>query len=142
MEIIEIQTLVDVTHTRVNRPNQGSQLEYDQNRNFITLRQCVELRSIITFIDPPVVETVDVKNLGFGKKFQGQHRIWTFRFNPDRTDVYTDDQDNPIGNLVEDLDGVPVIKNLRETINIDRATFECKDPLFKNIIIKAHQGTI
>ena len=64
------------------------------------------------------------------------------RFNPDRTDVYTDDQDNPIGNLVEDLDGVPVIKNLRETINIDRATFECKDPLFKNIIIKAHQGTI
>ena len=89
-----------------------------------------------------MVETVDVKNLGFGKKFQGQHRIWTFRFNPDRTDVYTDDQDNPIGNLVEDLDGVPVIKNLRETINIDRATFECKDPLFKNIIIKAHQGTI
>lgn len=142
MEVIEIKTLVDITNTKVIRPNQGSQLEYDQNRNFITLRQCVEIRSIVSYDNPPSVETVDLKDLGFGSQYKGKHRVWTFKFIPDRVGVYTSEKGNPIGCLLEDLDLVPIIKNLEETVNIDKAVFDCNNPATKNILIKAHKGTI
>jgi hypothetical protein len=142
MEVIEIQTLVDITNTRVNRPNQGSQLSYDQNRNFITLRQCVELRSIVSYNDLPEVSVMEVNSMGFGKNFQGKHKVWTFRFVPDRTGVYTSEDGNIIGCLLQDLDLVPIIKNLEETVNIDKAVFDCNNPTVKNTIIKAHKGTI
>jgi hypothetical protein len=142
MEVIEIKTLVDITNTRVIRPNQGSQLEYDQNRNFITLRQCVEIRSIVSYENPPTVETIDVKDMGFGSAFKNKQQVWTFKFIPDRVGVYTSEDGNLIGCLLEDLDLVPIIKNLEETVNIDKAVFDTKNPATKNIIIKAHKGTI
>ena len=142
METIEIQTLVDITNTRVNRPNQGSQLAYDQNRNFITLMQCVELRSIVSYDNPPTVEEVDVKGLGFGTAYKGNHRVWTFTIIPDRTGVYIGTDGDSVSGLVDDVDAVPFIKNLTESINIDRAIFDCKNSLTKNTIIKAHKGTI
>lgn len=142
METIEIQTLVDITNTRVNRPNQGSQLAYDQNRNFITLMQCVELRSIVSFDNPPIVEEIDVKGLGFGSEYKGKHRVWTFLIIPDRTGVYIGADGDSVSGLVDDIDSVPFIKNLSESINIDRAIFDCKNPSTKNTIIKAHKGTI
>jgi hypothetical protein len=142
METIEIQTLVDITNTRVNRPNQGSQLAYDQNRNFITLMQCVELRSIVSFDNPPIVEEIDIKGLGFGSNYKGKHRVWTFFIIPDRTGVYIGVDGDPVSGLVDDINSVPFIKNLLESINIDRAIFDCKNPSTKNTIIKAHKGTI
>jgi len=142
METIEIKTLVDITNTRVIRPNQGTQLEYDQNRNFITLRQCVELRSIVFYDNPPYSETVDIAGMGFGKAFKGVHKVWTFKFTPDRVGVYTDATGNTIGNLLDDMDAVPIIKNLTESINIEKAIFDCKDTDIKNTIIRVNIGTV
>ena len=142
MESIEIRTLVDITNTRVNRPNQGTQLAYDQNRNFVTLMQCIELRSIVSYDNPPLVEEVDVKGLGFGTEYKGKHRVWTFVIIPDRTGVYIGDDGDPVSGLVNDVDSVPFIKNLSETINIDRAIFDCMNLSTKNTIIKAHKGII
>jgi len=141
MDIIEIKTLVDITNTRVNRINQGSQLAYDQNRNFITLRQCIELRSIVSYDHPPEKELVDIKEMGFGSQYHGTHAVWTFRFVPDRTGVYQNEDSDPVGYLLDDITGVPVIVNLTETININRAIFSCKDTQTKNTIIQARQGT-
>ena len=140
MDIIEIKTLIDITNTKVNRPNQGTQLEVDQQRNFVTLNQCVELRSVVFYNNKPSCETVDVKDLGFGSVYKGKHKIWTFIFNPDREGVYRDEAGNEIGFLLEDVHGVPVIKNLTETINIDKAIFDLKDSKFKNTIITALPG--
>jgi len=140
MEIIEIQTLVDITKTRVSRANQGSQLEYDQNRNFVTLMQCVEIRSIVSFEEAPVVVSDDVKSYGFGSSYIGKHNIWTFRIIPDRSGVYRSEDGNIIGGLIDDLDSVPVIKNLTETINISKAIFDCKNHIAKNTIIKVISG--
>lgn len=140
MQIIEIQTLVDITETKIARPNQGSALEYDQHRNFTTLKQCVELRSIISYDSSPQVEESDVKDRGFGTKFKGKHKVWTFRFVPDRSGAYVLDN-NEVGCLVEDINQVPVIQKLNETINMDKAIFELKDPATKNTIIRALQGT-
>jgi len=141
MQVIEIKTLIDVTDTKVNRPRAGLQTEHDQFKNWSTLKQCVELRSNITFETSPVVETVDVKELGFGSKFKGKHQVWTFRFTPERTGAYVEGY-NEIGALINDIQGVPVIQKLKETINMDKAIFELKDALTKNTIIKAISGTI
>jgi len=141
MQTIEIKTLVDITNTKVIRPNQGSQLELDQQRNFITLSQCIELRSVVHYELSPSVETVDVKDLGFGKSFKGKHKVWTFRFSPDRDRAYMDENGNDPQMLINDLHEVPVIKNLTETVNIDKSIFDLQDKDLKNTIIKASPGS-
>lgn len=142
MEIIEIKTLIDITQTKISRLNQGTQIQIDQQKNFITLSQCIELRSIIHYDDSPKVEKVDIKHFGFGTEYKGKHNVWSFRFNPDRLGVYIDDKGNDLGLLINDLHEVPIIKNLLETINIDKAVFDLKDSRYKNTIIMASQGTI
>jgi hypothetical protein len=141
MQVIEIQTLVDITESKTIRPNQGSILEQGQYKNFVTLKQCLELRANIQYETPAQIEKKDIKDLGFGTKFKGKHNVWTFRFTPERTSAYatTDDE---IGCLYDDINQVPVIKNLTETINIEKAIFELKDVAAKNTIVKALQGTI
>jgi hypothetical protein len=136
MEFIEIKTLIDITKTRTLRANQSSQLEFDQFRNFMTLCQCLEIRSIISYEVNPSLEEVDIKGVGFGNVYKGKQRVWTFKFMPDRTGVYADDKGNPVGNLIEDIHQVPIIKNLSETVNIDKAIFNCTDNELRNIIVK------
>jgi hypothetical protein len=142
MEFIEIQTLIDITMTRVTRLSQGTQLQLDQQRNFTTLAQCIELRSIVSYDLGPTSEKIDIKNLNFGTNYKGKNLIWTFRFRPDRSMVYVDDSGNPLGHLIDDLHEVPIIKNLTESINIDKPIFDIKDERFKNTIIKALPGIV
>lgn len=137
MEQIEIKTLIDVTNTKVQRPTQGTQFEQDQNRNFITLLQCLEIRSIVSYEHKPSFELVDVKGMGFGSAYKGKQMVWTFYVQPDRDGVYLDQTGNEVGTLLDDLHEVPVIKKLNETVNIDKAVFDTKDSSFKNTIIKA-----
>lgn len=136
MDIIEIKTLVDITNTRVFRTNQGTQLQLDQQRNFTTLLQCCEIRSIIEYNESPVSELADIKSLNFGSSYKGKHRVWTFRFSTDRSGVYSSSDGNPIGELLSDIDAIPVIKNLSETINMDRAVFDSSSDAYRNIIIR------
>ena len=140
MLVIEIQTLIDITNTNVIRLRPGQQLEHDQYRNFTTLKQCLEIRSNILYETNPQVETKDLKELGFGSKFKGKHRVWTFRFSPEREGAYSDNRD-PISSLTDDIHNVPVIQKLEESINIDKAVFDLRDPATKNTIVKALIGT-
>ena len=78
MEIIEIKTLIDITKPEVARVGYGTDLEQNQYKNWTTLQQCVGLRSNIEWHDPPIVENIDIKGLGFGSKYKGNHRVWTF----------------------------------------------------------------
>jgi hypothetical protein len=136
MEVIEIKTLVDITNTNVRRINQGSQIELDQYRNWTTLQQCIGLRVILNYDREPSVETVDIKGMGFGSEFKGKHRVWTFHFRPDRSDAFVI-EDNHVGLLEQDLDQVPVIVNLTETINTQRAVFDTSDQKLANTVVKA-----
>lgn len=140
MELIEIQTLVDITPTGVTRLNQGTQFQLDQNRNFITLTQCVELRSIVHYDKGPTSEKIDIKGLGFGTEYKGKQMVWTFRFQTDRLGVYLDDTGNILGYLLSDLHQVPVIKNLNETINIDKSIFDLKNDLCRNTVVRSLNG--
>ena len=134
MQIIEIKTLVDITDTNVNRPRPGLEKEHDQYKNFTTLKQCVEIRSNIIYDAKPTVETIDVKDLGFGSKFKGKQQVWAFRFSPDRSGVYLEGS-NQVSTLYNDINSAPVIQNLTETIKMDVSVFELLDPTSKNTII-------
>lgn len=136
MNIVEIQTLVDITHTGVHRPHLGTQLEMNQQRNWTTLTQCIEIRSLIEWDGYPRVENIDVKGLGFGSKYKGKQNVWTFRFRTDRPFVFGENCEL----LIEDMDTVPFIKNLTESVNIDKAIFDTKSSEFKNIIIRHPQA--
>lgn len=140
--VIEICTLIDITRTGVTRPSQGTQLEIDQHRNFITLSQCTELRSIVSYNNPPTASIIDIKGMGFGTNYKGKNKVWRFQFIPDRIGVYRDREGDDIGLLLSDLHAVPVIKKLTETINIDVAIFDLKDSKTKNTFITALPGTV
>ena len=136
MEVIEIKTLVDVTNTNVRRINQGTQQELDQFRNWTTLMQCIGMRAIIAYDHDPKSEIVDIAGLGFGSDFRGKHRVWTFQFRPDRADAFAD-QTSSIALLQHDLDKIPVILNLTETINTNVAVFDSTDKKVTNTVIQA-----
>jgi hypothetical protein len=136
MEVIEIKTLVDITNTNVRRINQGSQLELDQFRNWTTLLQCIGLRVIINYDKDPQSQLADIKDMGFGNEYEGTHRVWTLQFRPDRPEAFAQNSDQTIL-LRQDLDKVPVILNLTETINITQAVFDTTDKKFANIVVKA-----
>jgi hypothetical protein len=135
MEIIEIATLVDITNTNVRRSNQGTQLELDQFRNWTTLMQCIGMRAIITYDREPRVDVVDINKLGFGSEYKGKHSVWTFQFRPDRPDAFAN-KDDSIFLLREDLDLIPIITNLTETINIRQAVFALNDKKFANTVVR------
>lgn len=136
MQIIEIKTLIDITNTNVRRINQGTQQELDQFRNWTTMMQTIGMRSIIDYDNDPKCELIDIKGQGFGSEFKGKQMVWTFQFRPDRPDAFAESSD-PICLLKNDLDKVPVIINLTETINITEAVFEIEDNSFRNTVVKA-----
>lgn len=140
MEYIEIKTLIDITKPeKINRPGQGTELEQSQYKNWITLQQCLGLRAIIEYEKEPLSQIIDVKGLGFGNKFKGEHRVWSFRFWPDRSSSYDSDNSDNSDNielLENDLHQVPIIKNLNETINTQTAVFDLKDNQYKNLILR------
>jgi hypothetical protein len=140
MEVIELKTLVDITNTNVRRAGQGTEQELNQYKNWITLNQCIELRSVMTFDSNPTVETVDIKGLGFGTEYKGNHCVWTWRFYPDRTNIFATES-GQLALLIEDLDQVPIIVNLTETINILRPVFELTDKKSINTKLKIISGT-
>ena len=135
MEVIEIKTLIDVTNTDVRRIDQGTQLELDQYRNWTTLIQCIGLRSNIGYDANPTVEEVDVKGLGFGSEYKGKHRVWTFRFRPDVPGAF-DSERGSAALLINDLDKVPVITKLTETINIQQAVFVTIETTVTNTLVR------
>jgi hypothetical protein len=139
METIELNTLIDITNTNVRRANQGTQQEYEQYKNWITLNQCIEMRSIITYNTLPTNEVVDIKGLGFGKNYKGKQRVWTWRFSPDRATSFSSEQGD-LDLLISDLDQIPIIKNLLETINIDTTVFDLKDENLKNTVLRIISG--
>lgn len=136
METIEIKTLVDITNSGARRANQGSQKEVDQYRNWTTLNQCIEIRSIISYNSSPTCETIDLKGQGFGTEYKGKQKVWTWRFNPDQAEAFGAGLDL----LTADLDKVPFIKNLDETVNIEQAVFELTDSAKKNTILTLITG--
>lgn len=111
---IRIKTLVDVTRTDVRRKGQGPEQKLLQQQNFQTLIQIINLRNLIEENADPYVETRDITG-EFGTSYKGEHKVWTYEFDTSHDDAYYKDQD-PIGLLKDDLENIPVLSGLTETV--------------------------
>lgn len=135
MQKIRIYTLVDITNTGITRYVPGKEIEYAQNKNWNTFTQCLGLRSIILYDEPPTRDLMVPSSVGLGNVHKGLHNVWSFTFYPDQDDVYHDGID-PLGLLIGDVADVPVLTNLHETINISKRVFDISSSATRNICIK------
>jgi hypothetical protein len=117
----QIVTLVDITRTNPTR-SETDQHVLSQQANFNTLLQSIGLRSNVEWaIDP-------VESLGsLPHPLEGRANYWTWTFEVERDQVFAKDG-NPVGLLLDDLHGVPVISQLNNSIDIDPAVFQTDGP--------------
>ncbi len=119
MERYKITTLVDITRSNPPRSTLDFRL-LGQQSNFNSLLQTLGIRSNISYEKDPVYEKGRLPN-----PWNGKGAYWTFEFETERDDVYRKD-DDLAGLLKTDLNGVPIIDNLDNTIDF-------KLPVFKTL---------
>ena len=116
----KIITLVDITRTNATKSG-FEQLKLNQQSNFNSFRQAIELRSNIDWIKDPVKETGRLPEPADGK---ATHWIW--EFDCEREDVFLKG-DDPVGLLKDDLHGVPIITDLENSVDITPAAVQTKN---------------
>jgi hypothetical protein len=112
----KIITVVDVTRTNPAR-EETDRIVLGQQANFNSLIQAIGMRSNITWIRDPQQHTGRLP-IGAGK---ATHWIW--EFDAEREDVFLD-QNDPVALLVNDIDGVPIIDHLNNTVELTPAVFK------------------
>lgn len=118
-----ITTLIDITETKeYHCPG----LKHQQQANYMTLMQTLGLRA-----NPYPVkqsqQTVLISGM-FGSNFTGNHSIWTQTLEFDQQDAHS------IEFMQKDLDLVPVICGLTETVELNNKVFNTQCSKEKNII--------
>jgi hypothetical protein len=113
----QIVTLVDITRTNPTRAETDQYL-LAQQANFNTLLQSIGLRSNVEWAVDPVESSGSLPHPLNGK---ATHWIWTFEV--ERDQVFAKDG-NPVGLLLEDLHGVPIIDQLNNSVDINPAVFQ------------------
>ena len=99
----------------------------DQNSNFDTMIQLLQMRGNITWEVPPEkIELPNLGNHGFGSYYEGTHNTWHFQFFTEQSGVYGGMVD-PTQNLVEDFNLVPVITDCTNTAQMPIQTFVTQD---------------
>ena len=111
-----IQTLIDITETGARRQDNDKRA-YKQQANFQTLLQTIGIRVNPYYENSPGFEELSIGKIGFGDKYKGKHKVWTFNFYIE----YEGGLD--INMLTSDFDLIPIILGLEETIKADKALF-------------------
>lgn len=123
---IRCYTLFDITHTAsVSRrpsinftPMQHKDWEVKRNAqtNFDTVLQIISIRCQPESPSAPSIKEVDFdKEQVFGFLFEGSEpqNYWTFDFDIEKNNIFDNGIDT-LGHLLDDCDGVPMIKTGRE----------------------------
>jgi hypothetical protein len=112
-----IITLVDITRSRPDRAD-PDRLKQGQQSNFNTLLQTVTLRANIEWSRDPKIENGSLPNNIGGKAVH-----WTWEFEIEQDEIFKIGED-PIGLLIDDLQGVPIVNQLLNSYDIDPAVFQ------------------
>ncbi len=137
MKEFTVHTLVDITETGQKRKEPGRELEYNQQQNFTMLMQTIGMRVNPHYNASPRSREDNVDRYGFGTEFEGTQRVWTFKFNIEYEDGFKDSEGNSAGLLIEDLNFVPMIVSLDETVSIEPAMMDTKSIRYKNTVVFA-----
>jgi hypothetical protein len=105
----KIKTTVDITRSNPGREDTNS-VRNGQQLNFNTLLQGIGMRANVEWDnDPQLVEYQDTKE-------------WFWEFEAEQVDVFATNDDS-VGLLKQDLQGIPVIRNLTETAALEKPIF-------------------
>ena len=110
-----IVTLVDITRSQPSRDTTDSTL-LGQQANFNSLVQAIGMRSNVTWIQDPELHNGRLP-IGPGKAAH-----WILQFDAEREDVFLNQGDD-VALLVNDLDGVPIVDQLNNTVELTPAVF-------------------
>ena len=119
MARFQIITLVDITQTNPHRSETDQHL-LSQQANFNSLIQAIGLRSNVVWLSSP-----KERNGALPRDIDGKAVYWTWTFDVERDDVFLRDG-NSVALLIDDLNGVPVIPNLNNSVDLDPACFISK----------------
>ena len=135
-----VHTLVDITENGVlSKPfpfktpsgevvhdKQTLAIARNQNNNFNTMLQLLQIRGNITWEVPPMRTNDVLGNTAFGTAYEGKHTSWHFTFFAEQSEVYGDVK-NPTGQLIDDFHLVPIINFCKETATFLTNTFITQD---------------
>ena len=119
MARFQIITLVDITQTNPHR-SETDQHILSQQANFNSLVQAIGLRANVAWMSTP-----KERNGALPRDIDGKAVYWTWSFDVERDDVFLKDS-NSVGLLIDDLNGVPIIPNLNNSVDLDPACFISK----------------
>lgn len=116
MSRYRIITLVDITRTNPDR-SETDQFVLAQQANFNSLIQAIGLRANPEWVKDPVMKTGSLPH-----PLDGKANHWIWEFDVEREDVFLAG-DDPVKLFLEDIHGVPVIGNLKNSVDIDPCIF-------------------
>ena len=126
----KLYTTVDITHTGQFRNESGRELERWQEQNFNTVIQTIGIRANITYRHAP--DTINIVGSAVGFETNNLIKVWRFDFYTEQDFVF-EENNSPVGNLIEMFNGVPYIANLTEDIEQNYAVFVTDGPS-RNIV--------
>lgn len=98
----------------------------NQNSNFNTKIQMLQIRGNIVWEDDPVRFTHDLSVTKFGSYYEGTNTSWHFSFFTEQTDVFGNEND-PTEQLTEDFNLVPILTECKNSAHFPIHTFITKD---------------
>lgn len=116
MKKYKLLTLVDITRSGATR-TETDKTKVGQQANFNSLLQGIGMRSNVEWTADPKVSDGRLPN-----DINGKARHWIWNFYCEREDVFLKDED-PVGLLKDDLNGIPVVGGLNNTAEIIPACF-------------------
>jgi hypothetical protein len=119
MQRYRITTLVDITRSQASR-SETDKLKIGQQANFNTFLQAIGLRANIEWHQDPVKEKGRLPD-----PIEGAATHWIWEFETERDDIFLKDHD-PVGHLVDDLHGVPVVIDLENSADISPSAIQTK----------------
>jgi len=106
-----IKTLVDITNTNAKKEHA---FEHQQQQNFLTLLQTISLRSNPVILELPSCSNIDTESVF---NIKGKNNVWTMIFD------FEAEASHSLEMLTNDLDLVPVIQGLNETVILSPSVF-------------------
>jgi hypothetical protein len=113
----KIITLIDITRSKPARDD-TDKIKLGQQANFNSLLQAIGLRSNVEWQRDPKKNTGTLPD-----RIGGKATHWIWEFDCEREEVFLKDG-NPVGLLVNDLHGVPIVDLLENSADINPAAFQ------------------
>ncbi len=121
----KLYTLVDITHTGQTRHEPGNEHLRNKEQNFNTVLQTLGIRANIHYSVSPTVTELKGRLIGFDT--DKIIKVWRLDFSTER-DFLFENNDDPVGHLIDDFHLVPYISGLGEAMQQQYAVFNTADP--------------